>query len=354
MKPKKKSNWLSKKCFIVAEISANHDQNFGRAVKMIKKAKECGADAVKFQTYTPESLTINVNNKYFQLKHPNWGGYTLFELYKKTYTPWHWFKKLKMVAEDVGITFFSTAFDKKSVDFLENLDVPFHKISSFELNDTNLIDYIARSKKPLILSTGMANISEIKEAIDTAKAGGTKDIILLKCVSSYPADPREMNLRTIPHMCSFFRLPIGLSDHTLGTEVATASISMGATLVEKHFTLSRKKKTPDSFFSIEPEELSILVNQIRLTELALGKISYGFTKKEKKNRIFRRSLFAVKYIKKGDKITNTNIKSIRPGYGLSPKYLKNILGKKAMKSIKRGTPVQLNLIQRSKNKKIKN
>jgi pseudaminic acid synthase len=328
-----------KNCFIVAEISANHGQSFKRAVALIKKAKEAGADAVKFQCYTPDSLTINCDNKYFRIKHPKWGGQTLYQLYQKAYTPWDWFKELKKIAEDLGLVFFATAFDKKSVDFLEELDVPIHKIASFELVDLPLIEYIAKTKKPLILSTGMATLKEIKEAVETAKKAGAKDIILLKCVSSYPASPEEMNLRTIPDMAKRFNLPVGLSDHTIGVATSIAAVCLGAKLVEKHFCLSRKIETPDSFFSLEPKEFKLLVENIRIVEKALGKVHYGLTEEEKRSRVFRRSLFAIKDIEKGEVISEENVKSIRPAYGLPPKYIKKIIGKKAKLKIRYGTPI---------------
>ncbi len=334
-----------KSCFIVAEISANHGQNFKRAVTLIKKAKECGVDAVKFQCYTPDTLTIDCNNKYFQIKHPKWGGQTLYELYKKAYTPWSWFKKLKKIAEDLGIIFFATSYDKTSVDFLEELNVHIHKIASFELVDLSLIEYIAKTKRPLILSTGMANLKEIKEAVDTAKKAGAEDIILLKCVSSYPAKYEEMNLRTIPDMEKRFKLPVGLSDHTLGIATSVAGVCLGAKLIEKHFCLSRKIETPDSFFSIEPQELKSLVENIRIVEKSLGKIHYGLTCDEKKSKVFRRSLFVVKDVKKSELFTGENVKSIRPANGLLPSYLKYILGKRAKRDILRGTPLKRKLIQ---------
>jgi pseudaminic acid synthase len=333
-----------KNCFIVAEISANHGQSFKRAVALIKKAKEAGADAVKFQCYTPDTLTINCDNKYFRIKHPKWGGQTLYQLYQKAYTPWNWLKELKKIAEDLGLVFFATAFDKTAVDFLEDLDVPIHKIASFELVDLPLIEYIAKTKKPLILSTGMATLKEIEEAVDTAKKAGTKDIILLKCVSSYPARPEEMNLRTIPDMAKRFNLPVGLSDHTIGVATSIAAVCLGAKLVEKHFCLSRKIETPDSFFSLEPREFKLLVENIRIAEKALGKVHYGLTEDEKKSRVFRRSLFVVKDIRKEDIFNEENVRSIRPAYGLPPKYLKFILGKKAKKDIKKGTPLKWELM----------
>ncbi|OIO79746.1 MAG: pseudaminic acid synthase [Candidatus Omnitrophica bacterium CG_4_8_14_3_um_filter_43_15] len=339
------SNLLTKegRCFIVAEVSANHGKSFSRAAALVKKAKECGADAIKFQTYTPDTLTIDVDNKYFRIKHPKWGGQTLYDLYKQAYTPWSWFKKLKALADDLGIVFFSTAFDESSVDFLEKINVPFHKIASFELVDLPLIRYAAATKKPLILSTGMATVSEIKEAVAAARQGGAKQVILLKCVSSYPAKPEDMNLRTIPDMKKMFNCPVGLSDHTMGIAISVSAVPFGVQMIEKHITLSRKIKTPDSFFSIEPDELKDLVSNVRIAEKAMGGVRYGFTDEEKKGRFFRRSLFAVKDIAKGQKFTTENIKSIRPADGLKPKYLDVILGKKARGNIKKGTPLKLNM-----------
>jgi len=333
-----------KNCFIVTEISANHCRNFKQAIALIKKAKECGADAVKFQTYTPDTLTIDVDNKYFRIKHPKWKGQTLYQLYRKAYTPWMWFKKLKRIADSLGIIFYSTAFDKTSVDFLEELNVPIHKISSFELVDLPLIEYVARTKKPLMLSTGMATLSEVKEAVNAAEKAGAKDIILLRCVSNYPAKPEEMNLKTILHMQKLFKCPIGLSDHTLGIAVSLAAVSLGAKVIEKHFILSRNIKTPDSFFSIEPQELLELVRNIRIVEKSLGRVHYGSTEGETKNKVFRRSLFIVKDIKKGEKFTEENIRSIRPAYGIHPKYFKHVIGKKAKRDIKKGAPLKLELV----------
>lgn len=338
------------KVFIAAEISANHGRNFRRAVELIKKAKECGADAVKFQTYTPDTMTIDAKCKYFQIRHPEWGGQTLYQLYEKAYTPWSWFKKLKRISDDLGIIFFSTAFDKTAVDFLEEINVPFYKVASFELVDLPLIEYTAKTKKPLILSTGMATDSEIREAVNTARKSGAKDVILLKCVSSYPAKPEEMNLRTIQHMKWTFDCPVGLSDHTLGMGSSIAAVSFGAKVIEKHFTLSRKIKTPDSFFSMEPDELRRLIDNIRTAEAALGKVYYGLSDDEKKNRVFRRSLFAIEDIEKGEVFSEKNIKSIRPSYGLPPKHLKKIIGKKANRRIERGAPLKWEYVQ-DKNKK---
>ncbi len=329
---------------VVAEVSANHGQNFNRAVALIKKAKQCGADAVKFQTYTPDTLTINADNRYFRVRHPQWGGQTLYELYKKAHTPWNWFKKLKRVADDLGITFLSTAFDKSAVDLLEEIGVPIHKIASFELVDIPLIDYAAKTRKPLILSTGMADICEIHEAVAAARIAGAKEITLLKCVSSYPAKPEEMNLRTIPHLRELFRCPVGLSDHSLGIGASLCAVALGACVIEKHFTLSRETKTPDSFFSIEPQELEELVENIRIVEKALGEVHYGLTEEESKSRVFRRSLFVVRDVRKGEILSQENMRSIRPANGLSPKYMAVISGRTARKDIKRGTPLNWDLV----------
>jgi pseudaminic acid synthase len=338
------------KTFIIAEVSANHGQSFSRAVEMMKIAKKCGANAVKFQCYTPDTMTLDCNNKYFRIKHPQLGGQSLYNLYKKAYTPWVWFKKLKKITDDLGIIFFATSFDRTSVDFLESLNVPIHKVSSFELVDLPLIEYIAMTKKPLILSTGMANLEEIKEAVNVAKKKGAKEIALLKCVSDYPAKYEEMNLKTIPDMAKKFKLSVGLSDHSLGIAMSIAGVSLGARVIEKHFTLSRKIKSPDSFFSTEPQELKIIVENIRLVEKALGKVFYGTTIQEKKSKIFRRSLFVVKNMKKNDVINEDNIRSIRPGNGLHARFLKTISGKKISKNVRIGTPMRLSLVSRDTQK----
>lgn len=331
--------------FVIAEASANHMQKFTNAVEIIKAAKRAGADAVKFQTYTPDTLTLDVNTKYFKVKHPQWGGQTLYQLYQKAYTPWKWFKKLKKVADDAGIIFFSTAFDKTAVDLLEEINVPVHKIASFELIDLPLIEYMAKTKKPLIISTGMATASEIKQAIHTAEKAGAKEIILLKCVSNYPARPQEMNLRTIPHMNKIFGVPVGLSDHTLEMAVSVAAVSLGAVVIEKHITLSRDVNAIDSFFSTEPQEFKDMIKSIRLVEKALGRVNYGTAKGEAKSKIYRRSLFAVENIKKGEMFCERNVRSIRPGYGLNPCYLNQVFGQRAKRDIAKGTPLTRTLLK---------
>ena len=335
--------------FFIAEISANHGQNIEKAIELIKIAKNTGVDAVKFQTYTPDTMTLDSDKDWFKIKHPKWGGQTLYELYRKAYTPWKWFKQLKKEAEKVGLIFLSTVFDETSVDFLEKLGVAAHKIASFELVDLPLIEYAAKTKKPLILSTGMASKEEINDAVVVAKQAGAKDIVLLKCVSGYPANPGEMNLRTIPDMKKEFGVSIGLSDHTLDSIVSISAVSVGACMIEKHFTDSRKRETPDSFFSTEPDEFRKLVDDIRFgnirsSEEILGEVHYGLTPQQEKNRIFRRSLFVVEDIKKGEFFTTNNIRTLRPDNGLKPKYLKDVIGKKAEKDIEKGSPLKMEMV----------
>jgi len=332
--------------FIVAEISANHLQKFDYAIELIKVARKAGADAVKFQTYTPDTLTIDCDNKYFQIKQGTiWDGKTLYQLYKEAYTPWEWLPKLKKIAEKEGLIFFSSVFDKTSVDFLEKITPPAYKIASFEITDIPLIEYVARKKKPIIISTGIATLSDIKEAVNTCKKVGNNQIILLKCTSVYPAPLEEVNLRTIPNLKETFKTVVGLSDHTLGISIPIAAVALGAKIIEKHLTLDRSLGGPDAAFSLEPEEFKEMVNEIRNVENALGKISYQLGKKIKKNREFRRSLFIIKDIKRGERFTETNIRSIRPGYGLSPKYFKKVLDKEAKRDIEKGTPLSWDLIR---------
>lgn len=332
-----------RKTFIIAELSANHNHDIQMAIDSIRAAKKTGVDAVKLQAYTPDTMTIDVDNKYFRIKHKEWGGQTLYQLYQKAYTPWDWFKKLKKIADEEGILLFSTAFDQSSVDFLEELKMPVHKIASFELVDLALIERVAKTGKPVIMSTGMASKEEILEAVKTARRAGAKEIVLLKCVSSYPAEPKTMHLNTIPDLVKLTGCPVGLSDHTLGPTVAVTAVALGAVVIEKHFTLSRKIKTPDSFFSMEPQEWKEMVDAIRTVEDALGGVHYGCTKDEEGSRVFRRSLFAVDDIKKGERLSDKNVRSIRPANGLPPKYLKKVIGKKAAKDILRGTPLDFKL-----------
>jgi pseudaminic acid synthase len=331
--------------WIIAELSANHNQDFDQAVQLIKATKEAGADAIKLQTYTPDTMTINYDNKYFRIgKGTIWEGKTLYELYKEAYTPWEWQPKLKEIANDLGMGLFSSPFDKTAVDFLEKMDVPAYKIASFELVDIPLIQYVARTGKPILMSTGMATLAEIDEAVTAAREAGCKELALLKCTSAYPADPAEMNLRAIPHMAKAFGVPVGLSDHTLGIAVPIAAVTLSACIVEKHVTLSRSVPGPDSAFSLEPHEFKAMVDAIRITEKALGEVQYKVSEHEVASCVFRRSLFIVKDIKAGDVFTEENIRSIRPGYGLHTRYVKEAIGRRAKADIKEGTPVSWELI----------
>lgn len=334
----------NKPTYIIAEMSANHNQSFKKAVRILEEAKMAGADAVKLQTYTPDTITIDCDNAYFKIKETIWKGNTLYQLYKKAYTPWEWQPKLKKIADTLKIDLFSTPFDASSVDFLETMSVPAYKIASFELVDLPLLKRVAATGKPVILSTGMATLDEIEDAVTALKTNKCRQIALLKCTSAYPALPGEANLRTIPHLAKTFNLPSGLSDHTLGSTVAIAAVALGACIVEKHLCLDRNDPGPDASFSMEPTEFKQMVNDIRTTEKALGKISYELTESQKKNKVFRRSLFAVEDIQRGEKFTLKNIRSIRPANGLSPKYLQTILGKKAEITIQKGTPLSWDII----------
>lgn len=331
--------------YIVAEISANHNQKFDQAVELIKAAKEAGADAVKFQTYTPDTMTIKRDRPEFRIGGGTlWDGKTLYDLYAEAYTPWEWQPKLKEVAANLGLDFFSTAFDPTAVDFLEEIGVLVHKIASFEIVDIPLIEKMARTGKPLIISTGMATLGEIEEAVRAARNAGATQIALLKCTSAYPSPPEEMNLRTIPHLAESFGVPVGLSDHTLGIAVPVAAVALGACIVEKHFTLSRDIPGPDSAFSLEPHEFKAMVEAIRTAEKALGKVHYGVSEREAESRVFRRSLFVVKDMKAGEVFTEENVRSIRPGHGLHPRYLKEVLGRRATQDISAGTPLTWSMV----------
>lgn len=320
-------------------------QKFEIAVKTVEAAKDSGADAIKLQTYTPDTMTIDLNSEHFIVNSDTiWDGQTLYNLYKEAYTPWEWQPKLKKIAEDLGLICFSSPFDKTSVDFLERMDVPAYKVASFEIQDIPLIEYIASKKKPVIISTGIATLSDIEAAVNACKRMGNEQIALLKCTSAYPAPLDEVNLMTIPNLAATFQTIVGLSDHTLGTSVPVAAVALGAKIIEKHFILDRKLGGPDAAFSLEPHEFKIMVGSIREVEKALGKVTYELTDKVKKNRVFARSLFVVKNIKKGEKFSDENIKSIRPGYGMHPKYITDIIGKKARKDVEKGTPLDWDLI----------
>ena len=331
--------------YVVAEISANHNQKFEYASRLVHAAKEAGADAVKLQTYTPETITIPCDSSHFQIAGGTlWGGRSLYELYKEASMPWEWQPKLKAIADELDITLFSSAFDPTAVDFLERMDVPAHKVASCELVDIPLIEKMARTGKPLILSTGMATLDEINEAMEAAREAGGRDVLLLKCTSAYPGQPEDMNLRTIPEMSRLFGVPVGLSDHTLGVSVPVAAVTLGACMVEKHLTLSRELAGPDSAFSVEPHEFAEMVESVRTAERALGKIQFGPARSEETSRAFRRSLFVVRDINAGERFTPDNVKSIRPASGLHTRYLSHVLGQRASQDIRRGTPLSWSLI----------
>jgi len=330
--------------YIIAELSANHNQDFDQAVKIIEAAKQAGADAVKLQTYTPDTLTIDCNNEYFKIKDTIWAGKNLYSLYGEAYTPWEWQPKLKDIADQLGLTLFSTPFDHTAVDFLERMNVPAYKIASFEIVDLPLLRKIAKTGKPVIMSTGMATLAEIEEAVQTLREAGNTQLALLKCTSAYPAAPEDMNLRAIPHLAELYGVPVGLSDHTLDIAVPVAAVALGACIIEKHLALSRAAGGPDSAFSLEPQEFKAMVEAVRVAEKALGKAHYDVSPEEAKSRVFRRSLFVVKDMKAGEVFTEENVRSIRPGYGLHPRYFYEVIGKKASHNIRRGEPLSLEFI----------
>ncbi|KKT91713.1 MAG: N-acylneuraminate-9-phosphate synthase [Parcubacteria group bacterium GW2011_GWF2_45_11] len=327
--------------YIVAEFSANHHQDLQTAIRLVRAAQKAGADAIKIQTYTADTITLNCRNKYFQINGGTlWDGRTLYDLYSEAYTPWEWHAPLQKKAKDLGLDFFSSPFDPSAVDFLEKLKVRAYKVASFEIVDLPLIEKVARTKKPIIFSTGMATYKEIRDAVKTAQNAGATQIALLKCTSAYPAPYEEMHLRTIENMRKKFNLPIGLSDHTLGIAIPVAAVALGACIVEKHFVLDRKTKGPDSVFSLTPDEFSTMVENIRKTEKALGKVQYGAEKHEKPSLAFRRSLFIAGPVRRGEKFSERNIRSVRPANGLAPKFLKQVLGKTAVKNLEKGTPLK--------------
>ena len=331
--------------YIIAEMSANHAGSMERALEMIHVAKEAGADCVKIQTYTADTMTIDCHNEYFNIEKGTWEGENLYSLYQKAYTPWEWQDKLRDEADRVGIDFLSTPFDNTSVDFLEKLGIGFYKIASFELVDIPLLEYIASKNKPIIMSTAMGTLEEINEAVEGIYSTGNRQLALMKCSSAYPAKSEEMNLSTICDMKKRFGVPVGLSDHSMGAFSASTAVALGANIIEKHFCISRAIKNPDSTFSMEPDEFRDMVNQVREVEKAMGKVNYGVTKQEESNTGFRRSLFVVKDIAAGEKLTPENIRSIRPAYGLKPKYYREVLGKTARHDISRGTPLSFEDIE---------
>lgn len=330
--------------YIIAEMSANHNQDFDQAVRIIKAAKESGANAIKLQTYTPDTMTIDCDNNYFKVKGTIWEGYNLYKLYGEAYTPWEWQPNLKNVADEIGLDFFSTPFDETAVVFLESMDVPVYKVASFEVVDIPLLQKIGQTGKPIIMSTGMASLSEIDEAVATIRNAGGTQIALLKCTSSYPALPEEMNLRSILHLSEAFNVPAGLSDHTLRIAVPIAAVALGACIIEKHFTLSRQVPGPDSAFSLEPKEFKEMVDAVRVAEKALGKVHYEVSEREKESIVFRRSLFVVKNMKAGEAFSDENVRSIRPGYGLHTRHLTDVMGRYAAREIERGTPLTWDLV----------
>lgn len=330
---------MCKSVFVIAELSANHNGSVERAEAIIRAAAEAGADAVKLQTYTADTLTIPCDNDYFRIKGTMWEGRTLYELYKEAYTPWEWTPRLMVCAKDLGMDCFSTPFDSTAVGFLESCGVSRYKVASFELVDIPLLKKIASTHKPVIMSTGMASLAEIDEAVRTLRENGTTDLTLLKCTSAYPAPAEEANLRTIPHLAQAFNCKAGLSDHTMGSAVAVAAVALGATVIEKHFTLVRADGGPDGAFSMEPAEFKQMVDDIRTVEKALGSVSYEITEKQKASAIFRRSLFVVNDIEAGEAFTPKNVRSIRPGHGLHTRHLPLILGRQARVALHRGTPL---------------
>jgi pseudaminic acid synthase len=332
--------------FIIAEMSGNHNQSLDRALSIVDAAADAGADAIKLQTYTADTMTLDIKKGDFFIDDPKslWKGQSMHDLYKLAYTPWDWHKPIIEHARSKDLLCFSTPFDETAVDFLESLEVPAYKIASFECIDLPLIKKVASTKKPLIISTGMATKVEITEAVDAARSVGCKDLILLKCTSTYPASPKNTNLNTISHMRKLFNCEVGLSDHTLGIGAAVAAVAVGASVIEKHFTLSRADGGVDSAFSLEPSELSSLVSETKRAFQALGDISYGATEAEKSSRSRRRSLYIGENMKAGEVLTAKNLRRIRPGNGLLPKYYEKLLGKKIKFDTPKGTPVSWDLI----------
>jgi N-acetylneuraminate synthase len=331
--------------YVIAELSANHGHRFDQAVATVQAAKAAGADAIKLQTYTPETITMRSESRYFRVDGGTlWDGRSLYDLYREAYMPWEWQPELKKIANAAGLDFFSSAFDPTAVDFLETLEVPAHKVASFELVDIPLIKKMASTGKPLLISTGMATLEEISEAVQAARNAGATQIALLKCTSAYPATPEEMHLRTIPELSSSFGVAAGLSDHTLGIAVPVAAVALGACIIEKHLTLSRAAGGPDAAFSLQPEEFKAMVDAVRIAEKSLGEVKFGAGVREATR--FRRSLFVVEDVRCGDTFTPTNVRSIRPADGLHTRYLPDVLGQKAACDIERGTPLRWDLVHK--------
>ncbi|QDK43246.1 pseudaminic acid synthase [Bacteriovorax stolpii] len=331
--------------FVIAEMSGNHNQSLERALAIVDAAAKTGAHALKIQTYTPDTMTLDIKEGEFFIEDPKslWKGKSLYDLYAEAMTPWEWHKPIKDRCEQHGMLFFSTPFDFTAVDFLEELNVDFYKIASFENTDVRLVEKVAKTGKPVIISTGMATVAELYETVEAAKKAGCKDLILLKCTSAYPSTPKEANLLTIPHLRDLFDVEVGLSDHTMGVGVSIASVALGASVIEKHFTLDRSEGGVDSAFSMEPAEFKILVEESKKAWEALGKVSYDRSERELKSLDHRRSLYISQDMKAGEVITDKNIKSIRPGHGLPTKYYNQLIGKKVKGDVKKGTPTSLEL-----------
>jgi len=332
--------------FIIAELSANHGGKIEIAKQTIKAAAQTGADAIKLQTYTADTITLDCDNEYFQIKQDTlWDGQTLHSLYEKAYMPWEWQGELKSYAESLGLVCFSSPFDTTAVDFLESIDVPTYKIASFEITDIPLIEYVASKGKPVIISTGIAEKQDIQEALDACHRMNNKEVILLKCTSAYPAPLEEANLLTIPDLVKTFDVIAGFSDHTLGTTAPITAVALGAKVIEKHFILDRSIGGPDASFSLDTEQFTQMVQAVRDTEKMLGKVNYELTEKSKKSREFSRSLFITQDVAKGDTLSQRNIRSVRPGFGMHPKEFKNVLGKRFKNDFKKGTPLSRDLIE---------
>ncbi len=327
--------------YIIAELSANHGHSFDRAVELVHAAHRAGADAIKLQTYTPDSITIDCDNEYFQIREGTcWDGKSLYRLYEEAYTPWPWQPRLKAIANQLGLDLFSSPFDATAVEFLEQMNVPAYKIASFELVDVPLLKAVGATRRPVIVSTGMASQQEIRQAVDTLRAAGTDQLALLKCTSAYPASADSMNLRTLPDMAQRFQVPVGLSDHSMTVEAPVVALALGACILEKHLTLDRSEGGPDSSFSLEPAEFAAMVRAVRIAEQTLGTVHYGPNHQDARNRIFRRSLFVVRDVAVGEPFTAENVRSIRPGHGLEPVHYPTILTRHAAAPISRGTPLQ--------------
>ena len=338
-------NHSARRTYIIAEMSANHNQSLGTARELIHAMKDSGADAVKLQTYTAETMTIDCSSEDFQIASGTlWDGERLFDLYERAHTPWEWHAELFELANKLGMDCFSTPFDRSAVDFLEQFDPPAHKIASFELVDIPLIEYVASKGRPIIMSTGMGSLEEVKEAVDVIKSAGTQ-LVILKCTSAYPAPPDAMNLATIPDLADRFDVFAGLSDHTLGIAVPVAAVAMGARVIEKHFTLSRRNPSPDSAFSLEPQEFKQMVEAVRVAEKAVGNVHYEEANNECSSRQFRRSLYVTANVKAGDELTEANVRSIRPSRGLPPKHLPRVLGMIFKRDLPAGTPLSWDAIE---------